>query len=211
MEFWLSVDDHGERFQLPVNPSQFNVQTGNQNETVNVLDLGDVSLFGGAALAEIELSSFFPATYAPYCAYQPIPDPYDAVQTIDRWRTNKKPVRLIITETPVNMLCTIESFTYGERGGSRDVNYTLRLREYRHITIERITTGTATVQSAKVSRPVTKPTPTTYTVKQGDYLILIARRVYGDGSKWKQIYEANRDVIGGNPNLIYPGQVLTIP
>ena len=26
-----------------------------------------------------------------------------------------------------------------------------------------------------------------------------------------RIYEANRGIIGGNPNLIYPGQVLTIP
>lgn len=26
-----------------------------------------------------------------------------------------------------------------------------------------------------------------------------------------KIYNANKGVIGGNPNLIYPGQVLTIP
>ena len=32
-----------------------------------------------------------------------------------------------------------------------------------------------------------------------------------DGSKYTVIYEANRGIVGGNPNLIYPGQVLTIP
>ena len=31
------------------------------------------------------------------------------------------------------------------------------------------------------------------------------------GAKYTVIYNANRGVIGGNPNLIYPGQVLTIP
>jgi nucleoid-associated protein YgaU len=49
-----------------------------------------------------------------------------------------------------------------------------------------------------------------YTVKKGDSLSLIAKQVYGDASKWKQIYEANKDQIK-NPDLIYPDQVLEIP
>lgn len=52
---------------------------------------------------------------------------------------------------------------------------------------------------------------TTYTVKKGDCLWTIARKFYGNGSDWKKIYEANRDTIGKNPNLIYPGQTFTIP
>lgn len=51
----------------------------------------------------------------------------------------------------------------------------------------------------------------TYTVKAGDSLSKIAKELYGDATKWKQIYEANKDVIGPNPDLIKPGQVLTIP
>lgn len=49
-----------------------------------------------------------------------------------------------------------------------------------------------------------------YTVKRGDSLSRIAKQVYGDASKWKQIYEANKDKIK-NPDLIYPDQVLDIP
>ena len=49
-----------------------------------------------------------------------------------------------------------------------------------------------------------------YTVKSGDSLSKIAKHFYGDGSKWHQIYEANRDKIK-NPDLIHPGQELTIP
>ena len=51
----------------------------------------------------------------------------------------------------------------------------------------------------------------TYTVVRGDCLWKIAKRFYGSGAKYTVIYNANRGVIGGNPNLIYPGQVLTIP
>jgi nucleoid-associated protein YgaU len=50
----------------------------------------------------------------------------------------------------------------------------------------------------------------TYTVVAGDSLSKIAKREYGDASKWPRIYEANRDQIK-NPDLIYPGQVLTLP
>ena len=50
----------------------------------------------------------------------------------------------------------------------------------------------------------------TYTVVAGDSLSKIARRVYGDPQKWHAIYEANRTVIK-NPDLIYPGQVFTLP
>jgi nucleoid-associated protein YgaU len=50
----------------------------------------------------------------------------------------------------------------------------------------------------------------TYTVVAGDSLSKIAKREYGDAQKWTVIYDANRDKIS-NPDLIHPGQVLTIP
>jgi nucleoid-associated protein YgaU len=50
----------------------------------------------------------------------------------------------------------------------------------------------------------------TYTVVAGDTLSKIAKREYGEASKWPKIYDANRATIK-NPDLIYPGQVLTLP
>lgn len=50
-----------------------------------------------------------------------------------------------------------------------------------------------------------------YTVKKGDNLWTIAKKIYGSGADYTKIYEANRDKIGGNPNLIYPGQTFTLP
>jgi nucleoid-associated protein YgaU len=50
----------------------------------------------------------------------------------------------------------------------------------------------------------------TYTVVRGDSLSKIAKKIYGDGSKWRMIYEANKATIK-NPDLIYPDQVLTLP
>ena len=49
-----------------------------------------------------------------------------------------------------------------------------------------------------------------YTVVEGDSLWKIAKRRYGEGERWRRIYEANRDLIK-NPDRIYPGQQLRIP
>ncbi|MGB9225160.1 LysM peptidoglycan-binding domain-containing protein [Mycobacterium sp.] len=52
------------------------------------------------------------------------------------------------------------------------------------------------------------PAAATYTVEAGDTLWAIAERFYGDGGKYQAIADASSIE---NPDLIYPGQVLTIP
>ncbi|MBC7622116.1 MAG: LysM peptidoglycan-binding domain-containing protein [Aeromicrobium sp.] len=49
-----------------------------------------------------------------------------------------------------------------------------------------------------------------YEVVSGDSLSKIAKREYGNANAWRQIYEANQDVLK-DPDKIYPGQKLKIP
>jgi len=51
---------------------------------------------------------------------------------------------------------------------------------------------------------------TKHTVAKGESLSKIAQHYYKDMMKYKAIFEANRDILD-NPDLIHPGQVLTIP
>jgi nucleoid-associated protein YgaU len=73
------------------------------------------------------------------------------------------------------------------------------------------TGGTADFSDVRSGGSSTAPaTGRTYTVKKGDSLSKIAREFYGDAGKWKKIHAANSDKIP-NPDLIHPGQQLTIP
>lgn len=49
-----------------------------------------------------------------------------------------------------------------------------------------------------------------YTIEKGDTLYAVAKEFYGDGMKYPQIFEANREVIE-DPDKIYPGQKIRIP
>ncbi|QLL05894.1 LysM peptidoglycan-binding domain-containing protein [Mycobacterium vicinigordonae] len=65
--------------------------------------------------------------------------------------------------------------------------------------------------SAAVAEEPAEPAPPaarTYTVESGDTLWAIAERFYGDGSKYQVIADASGIP---NPDLIHPGQELTIP
>ena len=63
--------------------------------------------------------------------------------------------------------------------------------------------------TANNRQTATKPSPTTYTVKSGDCLSAIAKKLGLNG--WNSLYSSNKKLIGTNPNRIYPGQKLVIP
>ena len=119
-----------------------------------------------------------------------------------------------------NLKVTLEDYTIVEDAGQGlDLTVKINLKQWRDYRTKLVniqqnddSTITATVQATRAAE--TAPTPTagqTYTVKYGDSLCAIAKKYYGSSSKYTDIYNANKSVIGGNPNLIKPGQVLTLP
>ena len=100
---------------------------------------------------------------------------------------------------------TLYSNSYGGKAGKTLTNYQ----------------GTITIINIKGTKPYhidklgwvakesisTNNKFTTYTVVKGDTLNSIAKKF---NTTWQLIYEDNKDVIGNNPNLIKPGQVLII-
>ncbi|HCG02285.1 MAG TPA: hypothetical protein DEV93_17290 [Chloroflexi bacterium] len=63
------------------------------------------------------------------------------------------------------------------------------------------------VASASGSAPAL---PLYYTVRAGDSLSSIAKARLGDISKWRELYQLNRSVIGNNPDHLVVGEVLIL-
>ena len=206
MEFWIKQGE--EALQLPVKPTEFNVTVAHRNTVVNVIQLGDINLMGKTGLREVSLSSFFPAKDYNFSINSGRKEPISCVNQLERWRNSGNPVRVIITDL-LNMEATIESFTWGERDATGDIYYTLALKEYKRIKTQK-PTQTGGTETTRETKDPESNSGKTYTVKAGDCLWNIAKRFYGNGSQYNKIYLANTDIIK-NPNLIYAGQVLTIP
>ena len=75
-----------------------------------------------------------------------------------------------------------------------------KLNGYNTPTSTNVSSGSSSGSSGSSSK--------TYTVKSGDTLGGIGSKY---GIPWQKIYNANKSIIGSNPNRIYPGQTLTIP
>ena len=130
MDIYLSVNNRAEVFMLPVVPPSFKVlkpQTANTFETVS---RGELLLIGQSKLKGISFSSFFPIQGHNY-SFLRNRDMWgwDYVDKLDSWIEQKLPIRLIITDTPINIAVAISNFEY-EIKSDGDLMYTLELSEF---------------------------------------------------------------------------------
>lgn len=197
MNFWMKNTEK-EQFRLPVTPSNFEVSVANKNTTVNVVQMGDINLLGKTGLRTVSLSCFFPSQDYHFSKAER-QDPEYYISLIEKWRKSNTLIRFIIKDT-INLLCTVESFTWGMRDGTTDVYYTLSLKEYRQISGKKRQEKTIKATSHKVSK--------------GDTLSKIAKKYYGtDGSSYRElIFKNNKKILSSKTNLSKAvGKKISIP
>ncbi len=214
-QMWLTYNAEKEKIQLPVLPLSFQVKNGSNNDSVKIAGLGEITIMQSRSALQFSFSSFFPATKFPGLQVNSITKPLSLIQKINSWKAENKPIHFIVTACNIDLYVTIDNFSYSEEGGDPGTyQYSITLKEYREIKVRQVKVDISKV-TASVRKEDTRVDntvqPKTYIVVGGDCLWNIAKQFYGDGAQYIQIYNANKSVIGGNPNLIYPGQVLTIP
>lgn len=208
------ITSGGVEIPIPVMPEKLAVSSAGKNKTATVLELGEVLLLRKRGLRTVSWESFFPASSIPLVSGKRL-EPMELVAEIQRARDSLKPLRFLLlgANLDVNTTMGIDDFQYEERGCEvGDVYYSIKLSEWINYAPKRLTlSGGAQAVEQPAKRSGTPEAPKTYTVVSGDSLWAIARRSYGDGGRWKNIYAANKSTVGANPNRIYPGQVLTLP
>ena len=213
---------------LPIAPPKLSVKINNANETVTLINEGEINILKKAELTDIEFECRIPQEKYPFAVYKSGFKGADYfLDYFESLKTSKKPFQFIVCRKrptgkrlfDTNIKVSMEDYKITEDAKNGfDVLVKIKLKQWRDY-------GTKTVNiSFNMEKPkasvepqreaTTSPAPAaaqTYTVVKGDCLWNIAKKFYGNGSKYSIIYNANTSVIGGNPNLIYPGQVLTIP
>lgn len=210
MEMWLKTDSDSLRF--PVLPSTFNIQDSAIINQSNITNLGDINLFGGKGLRSTEITAFFPNKVYSFCNYTDFPKAYECVAKIKKWQDTGTILRFIVTETNINISMVIEKFEYAEQNGTRDVYFSLSLKEYRSLILENNTVVENTSNTTRPSNTTSGTSTKTHTVVKNDTLWDLAQKYYNKGWEWKKIVDKNKSKYPSlnNSTVLQIGWVLEI-
>ncbi len=135
MDIFLSINNNEKVIQFPVLPSEFTLQSSEAHYSYQTISQGEITLIGNKSPKTISFSGVFPEKKLTYSKNTTMYG-WDFVKQIEEMRDRKLPFRLIITETPINMPVTIESFEYGLRSGTKDIQYSLEFKEFKFMKVK---------------------------------------------------------------------------
>ena len=211
---------------MPITPSKVKVKINNQNKTLTLINGEEINILKEAKLTDVSFDVVLPQVPYPFTNGGAQKADY-YLSLFERLKQSKEPFQWILNRSRPdgaalfysNLTVGLEDYQITDNAQEGfDLTVSVKLKQYRAF-------GTKTVQitpSPAPSQPATAtvqepprettsaPKAANYTVKSGDCLWNIAKKQLGDGSRWKEIYELNKDKIK-NPNLIYSGQSLTMP
>lgn len=211
---------------MPLTPSKVKVKINNQNKTLTLINGEEINILKEAALTDISFDLVLPQVSYPF-SNGGAQSAQTYLNLFERLKVGKQPFQWILNRSRPNGAALFYSnLTVGledyqitdDAKEGLDIGVSIKLRQYRAF-------GTKTVKLTPAptpSQPATAtvepppretsnaPKQSTYTVKAGDCLWNIAKKELGNGSRYTEIANLNKDKIK-TPNLIYPGQVLILP
>ena len=219
-EMWLTYNSNKKRMIFPVLPEEVRISYPAKNDTVYVYGVGDVTIKKHPGAFTISFSSFFPAEVCQGSVGEThlssVKTPKKRKEFLEKVMQIDAPAKFIFTGNPYNISipCTID-FEITERGGdTHAIYFTITITEYKKVSVRKIRVkkkkkkGKVSKKSKRVSG---KLQSIKHVIKKEDCLFNIAREHYGSGSRYMEIYQANKKIIGSNPNRLPVGKVLTLP
>lgn len=128
MDIYLSVNNRADILQFPVIPKEFTISKPQSLTVFETMSQGQLQLIGTPKLKSITITSFFPVRDYAYLRDTSMKG-WDYVYKIDTWIQQKLPIRLIITDTPINMVAAVKNFSYTIKTDG-DLWYSLELGQF---------------------------------------------------------------------------------
>lgn len=188
---------------IPVTPAKYSIGDGQKNKVVDITQVGEALVFGMPKARTLSFSGFFPSTVHDYpFIVGDILEPTACVEKITEWKAARKPVRVIITDSPINLQMAIMEFTYWEQDGSRDIYYTLNFTEYKELNVPTANNDKPVDDTTGLKvRPVDldqKIKEEQANVNKGKALFQkacdvmdVAKKAYGDYNHWRRVVKSN--------------------
>ncbi|PKU53044.1 MULTISPECIES: LysM peptidoglycan-binding domain-containing protein [Lysinibacillus] len=217
--------------QFPIAPSELALKINGRNETMVLMNEGEVNVIKRTGLTDIEFEVLLPNVKYPFAVY---PNGFQPatfyLKKLKDLMLGEKPFRFIVNRMLPNgnllfdtdMTVSLENYEISESAEEGfDVSVKIKLKQYQNYGNKKIilktstkaknatgTTKTASKAVVEQKRPTTgKETPKTHTVKSGETLWAIAKKYLGDGSKYTELAKINNI---SNPNMIKAGQVIKL-
>ena len=223
----IPVGNRGSIFTFPALPEQIKGKSAIKYQSFDIISQGAVKVPKGTDVTEISWDAeFFGRTKKEEAIVRKNEwkEPIECVNIIYDFIKNGIVLNLIVTETWINMDVTISSFQPSVYGAYGNIKYTISFVEKKVLEIY-------DTNDLKVGLSVKKTNPRSdlndvagsiYIVKSGDTLWGIASMKLGAGTKWVNIYEANKETIeaaardhgkssSDHGHWIWPGTELIIP
>lgn len=210
---------------LPVSPKKLQMKINGQNKTITLINESEVNLLKAAKLTDISLEALLPQMEYPFARYIGGFQPADYfLEALEKYKTGKKAFQFIVNrEYPdggrlfgTDMTVSLEDYQILEDAENGfDVMVSISLKQYREFGASVLSaindaSGLPVMAALRSRSTDTAPTVKSYIVQRGDTLWNIAKKHLGDGSRYAEIYELNRDKIT-NPAAIAPGLALAMP
>lgn len=218
--------------QLPVAPPSMSTKINNKNETITLINEGEVNLLKKAGLTDVEFEVEFPNVKYPFAVY---PNGFQPatffLEHLEKLKVSQEPFQFIVNRMKpegsllfdTNMTVSLEDYTIDEDAENGfDIKSSITLKQFKPFGTKKLNIKSAsssasnTASSANSKKKVTvekkrattgKQTAKTHTVKAGDTLWAIAKKHLGDGSKYTELAKLNNL---SNPNIIKAGQVIKL-
>lgn len=216
MAYEVYIDD----MLLPIPPQKIPIKYPGQNETATLINGEEINITRPPGLAEISIDVVLPQMDYPCAMWDgSVEDAEEFISRLQDLKENGDTFEFIVIRDSfdTNMDVTLEDYKVSDDvKEGLDLVVSITMKEARHYGTKIMNFAIVPEQpipaaaSPEPERPAERPQAKTYTVKSGDCLWNIAKKQLGDGSRWKEIHDLNRDKIS-NPNLIHPGLVLVMP